>query len=79
MPDLERYQDTPHKNPVVLSQTQEPWRGPLAITYQPGLSGLMEIIKRHLPIVHFSKRVKQAILNTPLVAFKCPKGTHSYW
>ena len=42
-------------------------------TYHPGLTSLMKIINKHLPILHASKELKQAIPNSPLVTYR-PKN-----
>ena len=47
-------------------------RTPLVVTYHPNLTTLARIVKKHLPILHTSSRLKQAIPNPPLVAFRRP-------
>ena len=49
-------------------------RVPLVTTYHPGLTSLARITKKHLPILHTSQRLKQALPNPPLVAFRRPKN-----
>ena len=49
-------------------------RTPLVVTYHPSLSSLARITKKHLPVLHTSARLKQAIPNPPLVAFRRPKN-----
>ena len=49
-------------------------RVPLVTTYHPGLTSLARITKKHLPIFHTSQRLKQALPNPPLVAFRRPKN-----
>ena len=49
-------------------------RTPLVVTYHPSLTTLARIVKKHLPILHTSSRLKQTVPNPPLVAFRQPKN-----
>ena len=49
-------------------------RVPFVMTYHPGLRNTTKILKRHLPILHISERLRGAIPNPPLVAFRRPKN-----
>ena len=49
-------------------------RTPLVVTYHPNLTTLARIVKKHLPILHTSSRLKQAVPNPPLVAFRRPNN-----
>ena len=51
---------------------QQPRRVPLVTTYHPRLTGLTKISNKHLPILHASKKLKQAIPNPPLVTHRRP-------
>ena len=53
---------------------QQPHHVPLVTTYHLGLTGLTKIVNKHLPILHASKKLKQAIPNPPLVTFRQPKN-----
>ena len=44
------------------------------VTYHPGLPKLHQILRRHLPILHASERMKQVMPNPPLVAYRRPKN-----
>ena len=41
-------------------------RVPLVMTYHPSLRNTTKILKRHLPILHISERLRGAIPNSPL-------------
>ena len=43
----------------------------LVVTYRPGLTKLSSIVRKHLPILHISEKLRKAIPN-PLVAHKRP-------
>ena len=49
-------------------------RVPLVVTYHPQLPKLSIILRKHLPILHVSERMKQIIPNVPLVAYRRPKN-----
>ena len=49
-------------------------RGPLVVTYHPDLPKLHEILRRHLPILRVSERMKQVVPNPPLEAYRRPKN-----
>ena len=49
-------------------------RIPLVVTYHPGLNNLSRITRKHLPILHTSSRLKKAIPDPPIVAFRRPKN-----
>lgn len=56
----------PHPRERTLS------RIPLVVTYFPGLNRLSKIVRKHLPILHVSEKLKQAVPNPPLVAYRRP-------
>ena len=45
---------------------------PLVITYHPALSRITKTLRKHLDILHVSDRLKAAIPDPPIVAFRCP-------
>ena len=45
---------------------------PLVITYHPALSRTSRTLKKHLNILHISNRLKAAIPDPPVVAFRGP-------
>ena len=47
-------------------------RIPLVVTYRPGLTKLSSIVRKHLPILHISEKLRKAIPNPPLVAYRRP-------
>ena len=47
-------------------------RIPLVVTYRPGLTKLSNIVRKHLPILHISEKLRKAIPNPPLVAYRRP-------
>ena len=51
-----------------------PNRTPLVVTYHLSLFSLARITKKHLPVLHTSAILKQAIPNPPLVAYRRPKN-----
>ena len=54
--------------------TPPPNRVPLVVTYHPNLASLSKITKKHLNVLHTSPRLRQAIPNLPLIAFRRPKN-----
>ena len=49
-------------------------RVPLVVTYYPQLPKLQEILRRHLPTLHVSKTMREAVPLPPLVAYCRPKN-----
>ena len=54
-----------------------PWRPaleriPLVVTYRPGLTKLSSIVRKHLPTLHISDKLRKPIPNPPLVAYRRP-------
>ena len=49
-------------------------RIPLVVTYHPGLTNLSRIARKHLPILHTSSKLKEAIPDPPIIAFRRPKN-----
>ena len=47
-------------------------RIPLVVTYRPGLTKLSSIVRKHLPTLHISDKLRKAIPNPPLVAYRRP-------
>jgi len=50
-------------------------RTPLVVTFHPCLSSLPRIAKKHLPILHTSRKLEKAIPNPPLVS----SDDHAIW
>ncbi len=44
------------------------------VTYHPSLASLAKIARKHLPMLHTSQRLRKAIPNPPLVAFRRPRN-----
>ena len=53
-------------------QHQSIKRVPLVITYHPALSRITKSLRKHLDILHVSDRLKAAIPDPPIVAFRRP-------
>ena len=49
-------------------------RVPLVTTFHPNLPNLRRITKSFFPLLHTSSRLKQAIPETPIVAYRRPKN-----
>lgn len=49
-------------------------RTPLVTTYHPSLTNLTKMIRRHLPILHTSQRLRKVFPNPPIVAFRRPRN-----
>ena len=49
-------------------------RVPFVTTFHPSLSTLTKSLRKHLPILHSFQRLKQALPEPPLVAFRRPKN-----
>ena len=47
-------------------------RIPLVVTYRPGLTKLTSIVRKHLQILHISEKLRKAIPNPLLVAYRRP-------
>ena len=74
---MERAIIIPRENTLQNHQRQTSMRIqrlPLVITYHPGLPKIANILKKHLPILHASNRLRDAVPNTPMVAFRRPKN-----
>ena len=65
-PRTETLQPHPPKQPLQ--------RTPLVVTFHPCLSSLPKIVKKHLPILHTSRKLEKAIPNPPLVSFRRPRN-----
>ena len=61
---------------ALLPRPQRPAleRVPIVVTYCPGLTKLImsSIVRKHLPILHTSDKLRKAIPNPPLVAYRRP-------
>ena len=71
---MERAIIIPRENTLQNHQRQTSMgiqRLPLVITYHPGLPN---ILKKHLPILHASDRLRDAVPDPPMVAFRRPKN-----
>ncbi len=53
-------------------QEQTVSRVPLVVSFYPGLPRLNRILRRHLPVLHISERLQQAIPEAPLLSFRRP-------
>ena len=74
---MERAIIIPRENTLQNHQRQTSMRIqrlPLVITYHPGLPKIANILKKHLPILHASGRLRDAVPNPPMVAFRRPKN-----
>ena len=49
-------------------------RVPLVATYHPALTRLAHITKKYLPTLHTSEKLKKAIPNPPIIAFRRPRN-----
>ena len=49
-------------------------RVPLVVTYHPHLPKLSMILRKHLPILQVSERMKRMISSAPLVAYRRPRN-----
>ncbi len=49
-------------------------RTPLVVTIHPSLSNIAKVVRRHLPILNTSQRLRKAIPNPPLIAFRRAKN-----
>ena len=57
-----------------MSENKNTDRVPLVVTYHPQLPCLGRILRNHLPILHISETMKEAVPNPPLVANRRPKN-----
>ena len=51
---------------------------PLVVTYHPGLPNIGGILRELQPILHCSERRRNAITETPMMAFRRPKNLGDY-
>ena len=77
--EVQQYKDraTRVKRAQALKKSEKSNQGnrvPLVVTYHPALPKLHQILRRHLSILHVSERMKQAVPNPPLVAYRRPKN-----
>ena len=64
-----------HRDEALMpSETTNIGRIPLVVTYHPNLPPLHKILRKHLPILHLSDRMKKAVSNPPLVANRRPRN-----
>ena len=57
-----------------MSETKIMTRVPLVVTFHPQLPHLGKILRDHLPTLHISNKMKEAVPNPPLVANQWPKN-----
>ena len=58
--------------PQPIHQTNS--RTPLVATYHPSLPNLSQITKSNSPVLHASQRLKKAIPENPIIAYRRPKN-----
>ena len=59
----------------IVTRVRQPTRRiPLVVTYRLGLTNLSRIARKHLPILHTSSKLKEAIPDPPIIAFRRPKN-----
>jgi hypothetical protein len=46
----------------------------MVTTYHPVLKDLTNILKRHIPILHTNKRIREVSKDPPMAAFRCPRN-----
>ena len=74
---MERAIIIPRENTLQNHQRQTSMRIqrlPLVITYHLGLPKIANILKKHLPILHASDGLRDAVPDPPMVAFRRPKN-----
>ena len=72
---IQKAANTPRTVPRRCSPPKQPLqRTPLVVIFHPCLSSLPKIVKKHLPILHTSRKLEKAIPNPPLVSFRRPRN-----
>lgn len=66
VPRVESLQPHPRRQPQK--------RVPLVVTYHPSLANLARVARKHLPMLHTSQRLRRAIPEPPLIAFRRPRN-----
>ena len=59
---------------LTMSENNNTDRVPLVVTYHPQLPCFGRILQNHLPTLHISETMKEAVPNPPLVANRRPKN-----
>ena len=59
---------------LTSSERDNTHRVPLVVTYHPELPNLSKILRDHLPTLHVSEKMKKAVPNAPLVAYRRPRS-----
>ena len=49
-------------------------RVPMVVTYHPDLPSLNKILRKHLPILHVSEKMRKAVPHPPLVSYRRPRN-----
>jgi len=72
---IQKAANTPRTETLQPHPPRQPLqRTPLVVTFHPCLSSLPRITKKHLPILHTSRKLEKAIPNPPLVSFRRPRN-----
>ena len=73
---IDKAAEVPRVSALQPSQKKRANRVPLVATYDPRLPRLSEITRSHmhLPVLHVSERLKEAIPEASIIAYRCPRN-----
>ena len=71
---IERAAEVPRETTLQTKHKQRSNRVPLVTTYDPRLPNLNHIVRDHLQTLHISNRLKEAIPEAPITAYRRPKN-----
>ena len=71
---IDRASNIDRNDALQTKQRNTTERTPMVVTYHPDLPPLSKILRKHLPVLHISEKMKQSVPYPPLVAYRRPRN-----